>query len=174
MIKIIDTEIEEVKIIEPEILNDNRGCFFESYNQKEFHKKIGAINFLQDNESFSKYGVLRGLHFQKTPFEQSKLVKVTIGEIQDVVVDIRKESPTYLKHISVILNDKNKKQIFVPKGFAHGFLVLSEVAIVNYKVDNFYNADYESGLMFDNPNLNINWKLDTSEIILSNKDRSYG
>jgi len=174
MIKIINTEIEEVKIIEPKIFNDNRGYFFESYNQKEFHDKIGSIKFLQDNESFSNHGVLRGLHFQKAPFEQSKLVKVVIGEIQDVVVDIRKKSPTYLKHISVILNDKNKKQLFIPKGFAHGFLVLSKIAIVNYKVDNFYNSDYESGIMFDDPSLNINWKLNSSEIILSNKDKSYG
>ena len=173
MINIVNTKIKGVKIIEPQCFNDDRGSFFESYNENEFHKKIGKINFIQDNESFSKYGVLRGLHFQKSPFLQSKLVRVSMGKIQDVVVDIRIDSPTYLQYISVILDDKNKNQIFIPKGFAHGFLVLSKLAIVNYKVDNFYNSNSESGLMYNDSRLNIRWKLNSSDIILSDKDRNY-
>ena len=174
MINIIDTNIKEVKIIEPKIHNDNRGCFFESYNKNEFQKKIGNINFIQDNESKSSYGVLRGLHFQKPPFEQSKLVRVIEGEIQDVVVDIRKKSNTYLKYVSVILNETNKRQLFIPKGFAHGFLVLSAHAIIAYKVDNFFNSNYDSGIIFNDPKININWQLPDSKIILSEKDKNLG
>ena len=171
MIKVIDTEIKEVKIIEPQIFKDHRGCFFESYNEKEFHKKIGKINFIQDNESFSKKGTLRGLHFQKKPFEQSKLIRVIKGEIQDIAVDIRKNSSTYLKYISVILNEKNKKQLYIPRGFAHGFLVLSDHALITYKVDNFFNSNYDSGIIFNDQKININWEIDTSKIILSDKDK---
>jgi len=171
MIKVIDTEIKEVKIIEPQIHEDERGCFFESYNEKEFHEKIGKINFIQDNESYSKEGVLRGMHFQKNPFGQSKLIRVIKGEIQDVVVDIRKNSSTYLKHVSVILNKKNKKQLFVPKGFAHGFLVISKEAIVHYKVDNIYNPEYESGIIYNDSHLKIDWKKPSNEIFLSQKDK---
>ena len=174
MINIIDTNIKEVKIIEPKIHNDNRGCFFESYNKNEFQKKIGNINFIQDNESKSSYGVLRGLHFQKSPFEQSKLVRVIKGEIQDIAVDIREKSNTYLKYVSVILNEKNKKQLFVPKGFAHGFLVLSDYALIAYKVDNFFNSNYDSGIIFNDPKINISWKLPDSKIILSEKDKNLG
>ena len=173
MIDVIDTNIKEVKIIEPKIYNDNRGYFFESYNKNEFQKKIGNINFIQDNESESNYGVLRGLHFQKPPFEQSKLVRVIKGEIQDVAVDIREKSNTYLQYVSVILNETNKRQLFIPKGFAHGFLVLSKEAIVNYKIDNLYNTDYESGVAYDDPNINIKWKFDKRKIILSDKDRLF-
>ena len=171
MINVIDTHIKEVKIIEPKIHSDDRGYFFESYNQSQFYKKIGHINFIQDNESKSSYGVLRGLHFQKPPFEQSKLVRVINGEIQDVVVDIRKESVTYLQYVSVILNESNKKQVFVPKGFAHGFLVLSKQAIVTYKVDNFFKPNYDSGICFNDKKISINWKIDNSKIIVSNKDQ---
>lgn len=171
MIKVIDTEIKEVKIIEPQINKDERGYFFESYNEKEFHEKIGKINFIQDNESYSKEGILRGLHFQKNPFDQSKLIRVIKGEIQDVVVDIRKNSSTYLKHVSVILNNKNKRQLFVPKGFAHGFLVISKEAIVHYKVDNIYKSKYESGIIYNDPHLKIDWKKPSNEIILSQKDK---
>jgi len=171
MINVIDTNIKEVKIIEPKIHNDNRGYFFESYNKNEFHKKIDNINFIQDNESESSYGVLRGLHFQKPPFEQSKLVRVIKGEIQDVAVDIRKKSNTYLKYVSVILNETNKRQLFIPKGFAHGFLVLSNQALVTYKVDNFFNSNYDSGIIFNDQKININWEIDVSKIILSDKDK---
>ena len=143
MISVVDTNIKDVKIIEPKIYDDHRGYFFESYNQKEFYNKIGKINFVQDNESESAFGVLRGMHYQKPPFEQSKLVRVICGEIQDVVVDLRKDSPYYLKYVSVVLSDKNKRQLFIPKGFAHGFLVLSKKAIINYKVDNYYNLKSE-------------------------------
>ena len=171
MIRVIDTEIKEVKIIEPQIHEDERGCFFESYNEKEFHKKIGKINFVQDNESFSKFGTLRGLHFQKKPYEQSKLVRVIKGKIQDVAVDIRKKSPTYLKYISVFLSEQNKRQLFIPKGFAHAFLVLSDESIVSYKVDNFYNFKYESGIRYDDLRLKINWELGQNKINLSKKDK---
>jgi len=171
MINIIDTKIKDVKIIEPQVYKDERGYFFESYNEKEFHNKIGKINFIQDNESFSKFGTLRGLHFQKNPYEQSKLVRVIKGEIQDVVVDIRIESLTYLKYLSIKLSEKNKKQIFIPKGFAHGFLVLSDEAIVSYKVDNFYNFKYESGIRYDDLKLKINWELGQNKIYLSKKDK---
>ena len=171
MINVIDTDIKEVKIIEPKIYNDDRGYFFESYNKNEFQKKVGNINFIQDNQSESSYGVLRGLHFQKPPFEQSKLVRVIKGEIQDVAVDIRAKSDTYLKHVSVILNDKNKRQLFIPKGFAHGFLVLSKNAIVCYKVDQLYNSKYQSGISYDNSKIDIKWKLKENNIILSDRDK---
>lgn len=170
MIKIINTLFKEVKIIEPEIFNDKRGYFLESYNQKDFNKHLGNINFIQDNESYSNYGILRGLHYQEAPYEQSKLVRVIKGEIQDIVVDLRKESKTYLKCFTCILNDRNKKQILIPKGFAHGFLVLSKNAIVNYKVDNFYAPDYEVSIPFDYPRLKLKLKLNYKEIIVSKKD----
>ena len=171
MMIIQNTNIEDVKIIKPNIYDDERGYFFESYNQNQFNRKLGDINFVQDNESKSSFGVLRGLHYQKPPFEQSKLVRVIQGEIQDIAVDIRKDSPTYLEYVSVILNDKNKQQLFVPRGFAHGFLVLSEIAIINYKVDNFYNADADAGIIFNDSRININWKLNIENIKLSAKDK---
>ncbi len=172
MIKVVDTEISDVKIIEPQIHVDSRGYFLETYNQNEFHKKIGKINFVQDNESFSERGILRGLHIQAKPYEQSKLVRVVRGKIQDIALDVRKNSDTYLKHVSVILSHENKKQIFIPKGFAHGFLVLSEYAIVNYKVDEYYKPDYESTIYYNNPKLKINWKLDQKLILVSKKDQN--
>ena len=172
MINVISTNINEIKIIEPTIHADERGYFLESFNQDQFYNKIGKINFIQDNESKSSFGVLRGLHFQKSPFEQSKLIRVIKGEIQDVIVDIRKDSDTYLKHVSIILNEKNKRQIFIPKGFAHGFLVLSDEAIVNYKVDNVYSLKSESGIAYDDVRLNIKWKLDSDKIKISKKDRA--
>ena len=146
MIEVKNTKLKDVKIIKPNLFNDERGYFFESYNKEIFDKKIIKINFVQDNESKSSFGVLRGMHFQKPPYEQSKLVRVTKGEIQDVVVDIREDSDTYLQYVSIILNEKNKKQIFIPKGFAHGFLVLSKEAVVCYKVDNHHKLNYNSGL----------------------------
>tara|TARA_Y100001970_G_C14249605_1_gene870806 strand:- start:3204 stop:3725 length:522 start_codon:yes stop_codon:yes gene_type:complete len=170
MINILDTDIEDLKLIEPRVFNDERGYFFESFNQKKFKKEIGNIVFVQDNESYSKYGVLRGLHYQKAPYEQSKLVRVIKGEIQDVAVDLRLESPTYLKHFSCILNEQNKKQLFIPKGFAHGFLVLSNYAIVNYKTDKHYHPDYETTILFNSKDLAIKWNLEFDKIKLSKKD----
>ena len=170
MINIIDTDIEDLKIIEPTVFNDERGYFFESFNQHKFKKEIGDIKFIQDNESCSKYGVLRGLHYQIEPYQQSKLVRVIKGEIQDIAVDLRKKSPTYLKYFSCILNDNNKRQFFIPKGFAHGFLVLSDYAIVNYKVDNYYYPEHERNLSFKNKDLSIKWKLPYNDIKLSEKD----
>jgi len=171
MINIINTSIEEVKIIEPKVYKDSRGLFFESFNQKDFFNKIGKINFIQDNESKSSFGILRGMHYQMPPFEQSKLVRVISGEIQDIAIDIRKNSSTYLKYVSVILNDRNRKQVFIPKGFAHGFLVLSKEAIVTYKVDNFYNLQSEKTYLFNDKKINIEWRLDYKKIKLSKKDK---
>jgi dTDP-4-dehydrorhamnose 3,5-epimerase len=170
MITIVDTNIEDVKIIEPKIYNDERGYFFESYNQKEFCNKIGKINFVQDNESKSTFGILRGMHYQAPPFEQSKLVRVICGEIQDIAVDLRKDSPDYLKYVSVILSSENKRQLFIPKGFAHGFLVLSKKAIVNYKVDNYYNNKSEKVIPFNDNAIKIKWSLNIKSIKLSKKD----
>ena len=174
MINIIDTSIKEVKIIEPKIHNDNRGYFFESYNKDDFCKKIGNIDFIQDNESESSYGVLRGLHFQDNPFSQAKLVRVVKGEIQDVAVDIRGESSTYLQYTSVNLSQGNKKQLYIPRGFAHGFLVLSKEAVVCYKVDNIFNIDSYKGLRYNDPKINITWQLPDSKITLSEKDKNLG
>ena len=171
MINIIQTEIEDVKIIKPTIYKDDRGYFCETYNHQEFIKKIGKINFVQDNESMSTYGVLRGLHYQSKPYEQSKLVRVIKGRIQDIAVDIRIKSPTYLKYISVILSEQNNRQLFIPKGFAHGFLVLSQYAIVNYKVDAHYDKKSEKQIYFNHNKINIKWKIDKSKIITSIKDK---
>ena len=170
-IKVIKTDIDDVLIFEPEKFIDNRGCLIESFNQGFYSKYLPNINFVQDNESLSKYGVLRGLHFQKAPFEQAKLVRVVKGEVQDIAVDIRPESKTYKKYISVILNDSNKKQLYIPRGFAHAFLVLSKEAIVSYKMDNYFNLESSSGIKFDDLDIDINWKLNFKDIILSDKDK---
>jgi dTDP-4-dehydrorhamnose 3,5-epimerase len=168
---IIYTKIQGLYIIEPSIYNDNRGYFFESYNYNEFKEKIGDIKFVQDNESKSVKGVLRGLHFQNPPYEQAKLVKVVKGEVFDVAVDLRKDSPTYGQYVSVILSENNHKQFFIPRGFAHGFLVLSDEAIFQYKCDNFYNKESEDGIAWDDKTINIDWpKL--NNIILSDKDKN--
>jgi dTDP-4-dehydrorhamnose 3,5-epimerase len=170
-----ETEISGVFIIEPQLFKDNRGYFFESFNQRKFNEGIGKeINFVQDNQSKSHYGVLRGLHFQSAPYEQSKLVKVLKGEVLDVAVDLRKDSSTYGKHISIILNEENNYQLFVPKGFAHGFLVLSPTADFFYKCDNFYAPSYDSGIIYNDPDLNIDWKIPKEEIIISEKDKNLG
>ena len=172
MIEIENSKIEDVKIITPKIFYDDRGNFFESYNFKSFNFHNPNFPFIQDNQSESSFGVLRGIHFQKEPYAQTKLVRVIYGEIQDVAVDLRPDSETYLKYVSVILNDRNKKQLYVPKGFGHAFLVLSEKAIVAYKVDSFYNKNFDSGVKYNDPLININWELKKSEIILSEKDSS--
>lgn len=164
-------EIPDIIIIEPNVFKDERGYFFESFKQNELNEFLGyEIKFCQDNESKSNYGVLRGLHFQEPPFAQAKLVRVIQGSVLDVAVDIRKESPTFGKYIAIELNDRNKKQLFIPRGFAHGFLVVSETAIFSYKVDNYYNRELDRGIAFDNPALEINWKLKKSDIKISDKD----
>jgi dTDP-4-dehydrorhamnose 3,5-epimerase len=153
------------------VFKDSRGYFFESFNQNKFNALIGQeVNFVQDNESFSSKGVLRGLHFQTGDYAQAKLVRAVKGTVLDVVVDMRKESPTFSKHFSIELSEDNKRQLFVPRGFAHGFIVLSETAIFSYKCDNFYNKPSEKGLRYDDPSLAIDWRLPTKEFIVSEKD----
>lgn len=170
--RIIETSLEDLLVIEPKVLKDSRGFFFESYNKRRFLEVTGQdVDFIQDNLSRSDYGVLRGLHFQNNPFGQSKLVTVLKGEVLDVVLDIRKGSSTYGKYFSLKLNEENKLQIFVPKGFAHGFIVLSEYAEFHYKCDNYYAPDYESGICYNDPELNIDWELPSSDIKISEKDR---
>ena len=169
---IIPTKLKDIKLFKLAPYNDDRGFFREVFN-KEVQSLIGdEINFVQDNESYSKRGVLRGLHFQNPPSEQSKLIRVSQGEIQDVVVDIRPKSKTYKKYLSVKLSDENKYQLFVPDGFAHGFLVLSDEAVVSYKVDNFYNMKADLGYRFNDPSFNIKWAIDDKKIILSKKDEN--
>ena len=166
-----ETKLKGCFIIEPKVFKDPRGYFFESFNQNKFNELIGkTIDFVQDNESFSSKGVLRGLHFQTGAYAQAKLVRVIEGAVLDVVVDIRKESPTFSEHFSIELSEDNKRQLFVPKGFAHGFIVLSETAIFSYKCDNFYNKASEQGLRYDDPSLGIDWKLPANEFIVSEKD----
>jgi len=168
--KFIQTEIPEVYLIEPKVFGDSRGYFFESFKQKEFEDNIGKINFVQDNESKSSYGVLRGLHYQLPPYAQSKLVRVIKGKVLDVAVDIRRGSPTFGKHVKVELSEENKKQMFIPRGFAHGFLTLSEEVIFTYKVDYYYAPDHEASIRYNDEELAINWEIPPKEIILSNKD----
>ena len=171
--KIIETAIEDVVIIEPRLFKDERGYFFESFSQREFEEKIRKISFVQDNESKSSYGVLRGLHFQKPPYAQSKLVRVIKGAVLDVAVDIRKGSPTVGKHVAVELTEENHLQLFIPRGFAHGFSVLSQEVIFQYKCDNFYAPQSEGALAWDDSDLNINWRIPTNQIILSEKDKHH-
>ena len=171
--KIIETAIEGVVIIEPRLFKDERGYFFESFSQREFEEKIRKISFVQDNESKSSYGVLRGLHFQKPPYAQSKLVRVIKGAVLDVAVDIRKGSPTFGKHVAVELTEENHLQLFIPRGFAHGFNVLSQEVIFQYKCDNFYAPQSEGALAWDDSDLNINWRIPTNQIILSEKDKHH-
>lgn len=170
--KFLKTEIPDLLIIEPAVYGDSRGYFFESFNQKEFEKHAGEINFVQDNESKSTRGVLRGLHFQKPPFNQSKLVRCIEGVVLDVAVDFRKGSPTFGRHLSIELSGENKRQLFVPKGFAHGFVVLSETATFAYKVDNFYAPECDEGIMWNDSTLNIDWKIAKDEVKLSKKDQN--
>jgi dTDP-4-dehydrorhamnose 3,5-epimerase len=164
------TPIQDLVIINPTVFEDARGYFFEAYNQSTLVAEGININFVQDNQSFSKRGTLRGLHYQNPPFAQTKLVRVLQGEIMDVVVDLRKESPTYGQHFAIRLSAENKKQLLIPHGFAHGFSVLSETAIVFYKCDQFYNKASEGGIRFDDPALNINWGIDLTTAIVSDKD----
>lgn len=168
--EVIKTDIEGVVIIEPRIFKDARGYFFESYSQREFEEKVGKIDFCQDNESMSSYGVMRGLHFQRPPFTQSKLVRCVKGRVLDVAVDIRKDSPTYGKHVAVELTEDNHRQFFIPKGFAHGFAVLSDVAVFQYKCDNFYHPEADGGISILDNSLGIDWRIPTDKAILSEKD----
>jgi len=168
--KIANTFIKDLVVVEPSVFEDSRGYFFEAYNQDKFHENGITYNFIQDNQSFSKRGVIRGLHLQINPFAQAKLVRVLQGEILDVAVDLRKNSATYGQHFAVVLSAENKKQLMVPHGFAHGFSVLSETASVMYKVDQVYHKESERGIRYDDPILNIDWQLDPSEVIVSEKD----
>ena len=167
---VIRTEIDSVVIIEPKIFGDARGYFFESFSQREFEEKVRKINFVQDNESMSSYGVMRGLHFQRPPFTQSKLVRCVKGAVLDVAVDIRKGSPTYGQHVAVELTEDNHRQFFVPRGFAHGFAVLSETAIFQYKCDNFYAPQADGGISIKDESFGIDWKIPTDKALLSEKD----
>lgn len=169
--KVVKTEIEGVVIIEPKVFADERGYFFESFSQKEFEDKVCKTAFIQDNESKSTYGVLRGLHFQKMPYAQAKLVRVVKGSVLDIAVDIRKGSPTFGKHVATLLSEENRLQFFVPRGFAHGFVVLSDEAIFQYKCDNYYEPQSEGGIMWNDPALNIDWQVTAEDIILSEKDK---
>ncbi len=168
--KTTKTSIEGLLILEPRIFRDERGYFFESFSQKELEKEVGKIEFVQDNESKSSYGVVRGLHYQLPPYTQAKLVRVVKGCVLDVAVDLRKDSPTFGQHVSVELSEDNKQQLFIPRGFAHGFAVLSEEVIFQYKCDHYYAPDYEAGIRFDDPILGIDWKIPREKMILSAKD----
>ena len=167
---LIETDIPGLMVFEPKVFEDSRGYFFESYNQNNFGALGIDIRFVQDNESSSQYGVIRGLHYQLNPYAQTKLIRVLEGRILDVVVDIRKGSPSYGKSFSLELTAENKKQLFIPRGFAHGFSVLSERAVVFYKCDQFYNKESESGIRFDDPQLKIDWKVPLDRAIISDKD----
>ena len=170
---IIKTEIEGVVIIEPRIFTDARGYFFESFSERDFCKEVREVRFVQDNESKSSYGVMRGLHFQRPPFTQSKLVRVIKGAVLDVAVDIRKGSPTYGKHVAVELTEDNHRQFFVPRGFAHGFAVLSDEAIFQYKCDNFYAPQADGGISILDESLGIDWRIPMDKAILSEKDTKH-
>ncbi len=168
--EVIKTAIDGVVIIEPRIFGDERGYFFESFSQREFDEKVRPINFVQDNESMSRYGVMRGLHFQRPPFTQSKLVRCVKGRVLDVAVDIRKGSPTYGQHVAVELTEDNHRQFFVPRGFAHGFAVLSEEAVFQYKCDEFYHPEADGGISIKDDSLGIDWQIPVQNAILSEKD----
>jgi len=171
--EVIKTNIEGVVIIEPKVFKDARGYFFESYSQREFDEKVRPITFVQDNESMSSYGVMRGLHFQRPPFTQSKLVRCVKGAVLDVAVDIRKGSPTYGQHVAVELTEDNHRQFFVPRGFAHGFAVLSETAVFQYKCDEFYHPEVDGGISILDDSLGIDWRIPTEKAILSDKDTKH-
>lgn len=176
--EIVQTDIKDVLIIEPRVFKDSRGYFFESFSQREFDEKVASIlghsiNFVQDNESMSSYGVMRGLHFQCPPYTQSKLVRCVRGAVLDVAVDIRKGSPTYGKHVAVELTEDNHRQFFIPRGFAHGFAVLSDTAVFQYKCDEFYHPESDGGISIIDDSLRIDWKIPTKNAILSEKDTKH-
>lgn len=169
--KLIKTHIEGVTVIEPKVFSDSRGCFFESFSERDFAEAVGPVRFVQDNESRSVYGVIRGLHFQKPPHAQAKLVRVVKGKVLDVAVDLRKDSPTFGQHLAMELSDENRRQMFIPRGFAHGFSVLSEEAVFQYKCDSYYAPESEGSLAWNDPDLNIDWNVPAGSEILSDKDR---
>ena len=171
--KVIKTSIEDVVIIEPDVFGDARGYFFESYSQKRFDEQVRPVKFVQDNESKSRYGVLRGLHFQKDKDAQSKLVRVVKGRVLDVAVDIRRGSPTFGKYVAVELSEDNHRQLFIPRGFAHGFSVLSEEAVFQYKCDNLYAPQSEGAIVWNDPEIGIDWGLKAEDILLSTKDAAH-
>ena len=171
--QVIKTPIEGLLIIEPRIFKDQRGYFFESYSQREFDEKVGPVRFVQDNESMSSYGVMRGLHFQRPPYTQSKLVRCVRGAVLDVAVDIRRGSSTYGQHVAVELTEENHRQFFIPKGFAHGFAVLSETAVFQYKCDEFYHPEADGGIAITDQSLGIDWRIPTDQAILSEKDTKH-
>ena len=173
IMEVIKTAIEGVYIIEPKVFGDARGYFFESFSEREFQEKVGDIHFVQDNESMSKFGVMRGLHFQCPPYAQSKLVRCVRGKVIDVAVDIRKGSPTYGQHVAVLLTEENHRQFFIPQGFAHGFVVLSESAVFQYKCDNFYHPEADGGISILDESLGIDWGLAMEEALLSEKDTKH-
>lgn len=170
---VIKTKIDGLLILEPRIFEDSRGYFFESFSQKDFNQQVGPIVFVQDNESKSSYGVMRGLHFQRPPFTQSKLVRCVKGSVLDVAVDIRKGSPTYGQHVAVELTEDNHRQFFISKGFAHGFAVLSETAVFQYKCDEFYHPEADGGISILDDSLGIDWHIPTDKAILSDKDTKH-
>ena len=171
--EVIKTELEGVVILEPRLFKDDRGYFFESFSQREFDEKVRPVKFVQDNESKSVYGVLRGLHFQKPPFAQSKLVRVIQGAVLDVAVDIRVGSPTYGKHVAVELTAENHRQLFIPRGFAHGFSVLTDEVVFQYKCDNYYAPQSEGAVAWNDPALGIDWRIPEASVILSEKDKHH-
>ena len=172
--KVITTEIEGPVILEPTVFGDERGYFFEAYNERVFEEAVGPVHFVQDNESRSRRGVVRGLHFQKGEWAQAKLVRVVSGKVLDVAVDIRKDSPTFGRYVAVELSGENHRQFFIPRGFAHGFSVLSEECVFQYKCDNFYHPEAEGAVAWNDPDIGIDWQLPPEEIILSAKDRNHG
>ena len=169
--KITKTDIEGVLILEPEVFGDTRGYFFESFSQQRFDEQVAPVRFVQDNESKSVYGVLRGLHFQRGTAVQAKLVRVVAGRVLDIAVDIRRGSPTFGRHVAAELSGENKRQLFIPRGFAHGFAVLSQEALFQYKCDNYYAPGSEGGIAWDDPALGIDWRLPAADVLLSEKDR---
>jgi dTDP-4-dehydrorhamnose 3,5-epimerase len=174
IMKLLTTPIKDLFVIEPTVFSDQRGYFFESYNNRFFEKSGIKATFMQDNESFSSYGVLRGLHFQTGKDAQAKLVRVISGKVLDVAVDLRLASETFGKHFALRLSGENKKQLFIPRGFAHGFVVLSKTAVLQYKCDNYYNKDTESGLNFADPALGIDWLIPEGDMIVNERDKNFG
>lgn len=169
---VIKTDIQGVVIVEPKVFGDHRGYFFESFSEKDFAEAVGEVKFVQDNESKSSYGVLRGLHFQKPPHAQAKLVRVVKGRVLDVAVDLRKGSPTFGKHVAVELTEENHRQLFIPRGFAHGFAVLSDEAVFQYKCDSYYAPQSEGSVLWNDPDIGIEWGIPSEDVMLSEKDRN--
>lgn len=170
---VIKTDIEGLVIIEPRVFGDSRGYFFESFSERDFKREVADVDFVQDNESKSSYGVVRGLHFQKPPYAQAKLVRVVKGKVLDVAVDLRKESPTFGRYVAMELSEENHRQMFIPRGFAHGFSVLSEEVIFQYKCDNYYAPQSEGAVAWDDPDLDIDWKIPAGKVLLSEKDKKH-